>query len=219
MCAIKTLIMGSERRRQAGLWNREYSQSGALWRGPAHFDFSIRNGSKVLELGCGNGKTLSALPRECEVTAIDPSKKAVELCRALAEAEGIEAQIIEADVCELPFKDASFDAVVAFHVLEHLIAEDREKAVEEIHRVLAPGGSLLVKVFSTRDMRCGKGKEIEQGTFLRGKGIYYHYFTCDGLRSLLNGFREKSLSVERRLVRYHGEELEREKLAGEYVKA
>jgi ubiquinone/menaquinone biosynthesis C-methylase UbiE len=209
----------NKRQIQAGLWNREYARGGALWRGPAHFDFTIPAGARVLELGCGNGKTLSALPRDCNVVAVDSSQKAVDLCAKLTKEKGMKSvRVLLADVCELPFKGGEFDAVVAFHVLEHLLEPDRRKAVEEIRRVLRTGGELFVKVFSTGDMRCGKGKEAEPGTRLRGRGIYYHYFKPEELRTLLSGFVEKSLSFERRKVRYHGREYAREKIAAEYAK-
>ena len=168
----------------------------------------------MLELGCGNGKTLAALPRDCVITAIDSSKKAAELCRAAAPG----AKVIQADACELPFGQGEFDAVVAFHVLDHLAAADREKAVAEIARVLAPGGRVFVKVFSTNDMRCGKGRPAgEPDTFLRGKdGIIYHYFTEAGLKALFAGFTGKSICHDARTVRYGGKDYAREELVAEY---
>lgn len=198
--------MGQEKK-----WDGEYRERGSLWQGPAHLDFDIPKG-RVLELGCGNGKTLSALVKAgCKVTAIDSSPNAVELCK------GLGADVRVADACALPFKDGMFDAVVAFHVLEHV--DDRERAAAEARRVLKPGGTLLVRVFSTGDMRCGKGKAVGGNTFLRGKrGISYHYFTVAELRKLMAQFAEKELHITRRKVRYAGKEYVRERIEAAFVR-
>ncbi|MEM3399730.1 MAG: class I SAM-dependent methyltransferase [Candidatus Micrarchaeia archaeon] len=177
-------------------WNREYSQKGSLWHGPAHLDFEIPQGARVLELGCGNGKTLSALLKaDCRITAIDASMRAVEMCKKLAHENGRDdVCLLVADTCSLPFPPETFDAVLASHVLEHLLEEDRKIAVSEIKRVLKKRGRVFVKVFSTADMRFGKGKEIEKNTFLRGPNrLAYHYFTEDELRTLFSDFTEISM--------------------------
>ena len=51
---------------------------------------------------------------------------------------------IIADVCRLPFKDESIDEIICSEVLEHVA--DLVKAMEEIHRVLKPGGKVMIKV-------------------------------------------------------------------------
>ena len=58
---------------------------------------------------------------------------------------------IKADICDLPFADNSFDWILCNHVLEH-IPNDR-KAMEELYRVLVPGGKALLQVplDATRD--------------------------------------------------------------------
>lgn len=50
----------------------------------------------------------------------------------------------DANLCQLPFESGSFEAVISFHVLEHV--PDDARAMNEIHRVLAPGGTLLLCV-------------------------------------------------------------------------
>lgn len=55
----------------------------------------------------------------------------------------------QADLCNLPFEDDSYDCVFASHVLEH-IKEDR-KAISEIHRVLKPGGVAILPVPVVRE--------------------------------------------------------------------
>ncbi len=212
--------MPSFRELQIKRWDREYSQKGTLWHGPAHLDFELPEKARVLELGCGNGKTLSGiLKTNCKVTAIDSSQKAVELCKKMAERLGrADAEILIADACCLPFKGPSFEIVLAFHILEHLLEEDRAKAVAEIKRVLAPGGRVFIRVFSVGDMRFGKGKEIEPNTFVRGNKLAYHYFTGQELESLFSGFKKKESRLLSREVRYEKKTFTRERIQAIFEK-
>lgn len=51
---------------------------------------------------------------------------------------------VKADICNLPFEDDSFDFIICNHVLEHI--PDDTKAMKELYRVLAPGGTAIVQV-------------------------------------------------------------------------
>ena len=95
----------------------------------------------VLELGSGSGAMAAALlDRYPEIrltaTDVDPAMRAAATSR-LAH-YGQRAEVREADATQLPFGDASFDAVISFIMLHHVI--DWEQALAEIARVLRPGG-------------------------------------------------------------------------------
>jgi SAM-dependent methyltransferase len=51
---------------------------------------------------------------------------------------------VKADICDLPFEDNTYDFIICNHVLEHI--PDDTKAMQEIYRVLAPGGSAILQV-------------------------------------------------------------------------
>ncbi len=51
---------------------------------------------------------------------------------------------VKADICNLPFEDNSYDFIICNHVLEHI--PDDKKAMEELYRVLSPGGCAIVQV-------------------------------------------------------------------------
>ena len=51
---------------------------------------------------------------------------------------------VKADICDLPFEDASYDFIICNHVLEHI--PDDTKAMQELYRVLAPGGTAILQV-------------------------------------------------------------------------
>ena len=101
----------------------------------------LRAGATVIDLGCGHGTLLAclaSLPVKLELHGCDLSPKLVESARSRVPG----ARIVEADLENLVFTSASFDAVFATEVLEHLL--DVQKGLAEIHRVLKPGGWLLV---------------------------------------------------------------------------
>ncbi|AKG42304.1 type 11 methyltransferase [Streptomyces xiamenensis] len=103
-------------------------------------------GDEVLDLGCGTGGPGVRLARAtgARVTGVSISAGDVALAGARAEAEGVAGQVrFElADAMELPYRDASFDAVLAFESIVHL--PDRGRALREIARVLRPGGRLVL---------------------------------------------------------------------------
>ena len=51
---------------------------------------------------------------------------------------------VKADICNLPFQDNSFDFILCNHVLEHI--PDDEKAMQELYRILAPGGTAILQI-------------------------------------------------------------------------
>ncbi len=191
-------------------WEKEYSKKGSLWRYESKSGISeyLKEGS-ILEVGCGNGKTLRALAKQdYDITAIDVSKKALELAQK-AVGENGKIRFVQGDVCSLQFEDNCFDGVVCSFVLQHLFLEERKKAISEMRRVLRPGGYLFLDVFSMEDMRCGKGAEVEPGTFKRGTGIITHYFTEDELRLLLSQFEIAAIKTEKEAKSYAGKKYTR----------
>ncbi len=104
-------------------------------------DEIVRPGLTVLDVGCGDGSRYgeSLVGAEVELHGVDVSQVAVdEAC-----SRGLKA--VRAGLEEpLPFGDEQFDAAICLEVLEHLV--DPEFAAGEIHRVLRPGGALLLSV-------------------------------------------------------------------------
>jgi 2-polyprenyl-6-hydroxyphenyl methylase / 3-demethylubiquinone-9 3-methyltransferase len=101
--------------------------------------------SKVLDIGCGGGFLSNELAAHGhEVTGLDAARDAL----AVAAAHDWTASVsyIEGDALALPFRDASFDAVTAMDFLEHV--ENPARVVEEVARVLRPGGSFFFHTFN-----------------------------------------------------------------------
>jgi ubiquinone/menaquinone biosynthesis C-methylase UbiE len=97
--------------------------------------------ARVLDAGCGTGRNLADLAMANRAYGVDASSLALELChtRALT-------RLSRASVCELPFADETFDAVISYDVLYHLNVRNDAIAFNEFFRVLQTGGHLLVRL-------------------------------------------------------------------------
>jgi Methylase involved in ubiquinone/menaquinone biosynthesis len=105
-------------------------------------DANIKKGSKVLDVGCGLGKTSCRLADEsgCQVTGVDIMPDMVEQAKRTAKKMKVEDKVkfIEGDARKLPFKKDSFDMVFVESVT--IFAEDVARAISEYYRVAKPGG-------------------------------------------------------------------------------
>lgn len=110
-------------------------------------------GDRVLDMGAGGGRhAFEMYRRGADVVAFDMDADelagVLEVFGAMKEKgevpEGASADIKQGDALELPFADGEFDRVVAAEVLEHIPADIQ--AIEELVRVLRPGGTLAVSV-------------------------------------------------------------------------
>ena len=101
----------------------------------------LRAGSRVLDVASGNGNaTLAAARRWCDVTSTDYVSSLLESGRTRARAEGHTIEFQEADAENLPFPNASFDAVMStFGVM---FTANQDKAASELARVCKPGGKI-----------------------------------------------------------------------------
>ena len=109
-------------------------------------------GRRVLDVGCGGGRHAFASAKlGATVVALDADGDVLvgveamfAALRAAGEITDEHSSVILGDALILPFPEASFDVVIASEVLEHLVEDER--ALEEIARVLEPGGSFALSV-------------------------------------------------------------------------
>jgi len=145
---------------------------------------AIGRGKRVLDLGCRSGALTQHFLEGNSVVGLDVDRAALEKAEAL----GIEP--VQADVEEpLPFEDASFDAVVAGELFEHLQFPDA--LVGEIRRVLRPGGVLAGSVPNAFRLQ-------SRLRFLRGRPpeddpTHLRMFSPTAIRELLGAFERVEL--------------------------
>ena len=148
------------------------------------FQEAIGRGRRVLDLGCRSGAFTRHFLDGNEVVGLDVDRVALDKAAEL----GIEP--VMANVEEpLPFDDASFDAVVAGELFEHLQFPDG--LVAEVRRVLCPGGVLVGSVPNAFRVQ-------SRLRFLRGRPpeddpTHLHMFSPDAVRALLTGFDDVRL--------------------------
>ena len=95
----------------------------------------------VLDAGCGTGANLAMLDelRSCDGLDLEPAALGFCAQRGLT-------RLIQGSITELPLASQAFDLVTSFEVLYHLGVRDDRRALAELHRVLRPGGWLLLRL-------------------------------------------------------------------------
>ncbi|HAE17671.1 MAG: transcriptional regulator [Verrucomicrobiaceae bacterium TMED137] len=143
----------------AGKFGREYVP-GRSWKGLAEAMLKILNYDTVADLGAGEG-TLSQLiaQRAKKVIAVDNSEKMVKFGQNLAKENGLpNLEYRLGDIESPPIDDSSVDLAILSQALHH--AEHPSKALSEAHRILKPGGRLIVL-------------DLLQHTFEKARELYF----------------------------------------------
>jgi len=192
-------------------WEAGYRKSGRRYgRAPPDLP-PFPPGTRILEAGCGDGKSLLAMTgRGWDIVAIDFSREAIRISAGQNMLE--RGRFVQADAAALPFTDGSFDVVSISHILGHLPEEHRSRAASETERILVQGGFAYIRVFSTRDFREGKGILTEPHTYLRGDGIMTHYFSEEEVETLFPTLVRMELSTTEWSMRIKGEHVNRSEI-------
>jgi ubiquinone/menaquinone biosynthesis C-methylase UbiE len=188
---------------QKDAWNDLYRSQSRPWKGvvTTKTSFPFLKGDKILDIGCGNGKTSLALMEEgYDVTGVDISEAAVEACIRLY---GNRMRVICASVSSVPLNDREMDGAVMIHILEHLDNDELKASIKELHRVLRSNAKIFVRVFHKDDMRSDKGERIDENTVVRGNGIRYRYFDEDDLKNIFSGFHEISMISVNEITKFN----------------
>lgn len=139
---------------------------------------SLRPGDRVLEVGCGQGHLTRALAaRGIDIIGVDSNPRAAEVA-----GNGI-VRHMAAEALE--FEDATFDFVIAVHAIEHI--PPLEKALEQVARVLKPGGE-AVFVYPAEPIQglyAIPTSIILHGTPFKAREVHCHKISPSKLRAML----------------------------------
>jgi ubiquinone/menaquinone biosynthesis C-methylase UbiE len=105
----------------------------------------VEPGHRVLEIGCGTGNLLLLIGRahpRTELIGLDPDPAALARARRKAGRAGLDVRLDRGFADELPYPTASLDRVLSALMLHHLPPDEKQRALREVRRVLAPGGAL-----------------------------------------------------------------------------
>jgi len=149
--------------------------------------------SKILDLGFGIGRhSILFAKNGYEVFGIETSPSGIEFTTEKAKKEKIELNLIQGGMNCLPFKDNSFDLIIAWNVIYHGTCSFIDKTVNEIRRCLKQEKYFLCTLISTKHVKYGQGKELERNTFQissdREKSYPHHYFDFEELKQTLSNF-------------------------------
>ena len=89
-------------------------------------------GLRVLDAGCGEGVLVEEFAARLNIEGIDPNYSS--------------DRVRTGSLTALPFDDNTFERAICLDVLEHLTYDEQPEALRELHRVLKPGGELLVSI-------------------------------------------------------------------------
>lgn len=173
----------------------------------------IKEGDKILDLGCGNGRFLKILAgKKVDYVGVDQSEKLIEIAKMVYPKSNFQAT----DVFNLPSPDNFFDKIFCVRAFHHIPSKElRSRFLDEARRVLKPDGLLVLTVWNAwqKDTRnfwriiqngifkiIGKSKLDFGDAFVpwgRETARYYHFFTKNELKRLLqkSNFDVKEIGV------------------------
>lgn len=138
--------------------HQRFSDNNQGWFRWIYYNLHIQNGMNILETGCGNGQlwedNLELLPDDIQIALSDISSGMLRNAKMKLKGKNSIFTYKCFNFNEIPYSNESFDVVIANHVLFY--AKDREKTLNEIHRVLKKGGLFCSSTYGRQHM-----KEIE----------------------------------------------------------
>lgn len=173
--------------------HKEYSVNPQGWFPWLFEQLHLKEGMKVLEVGCGNGElwieNLKKLPEQIHIVLSDVSEGMLRDVRSvLGEDQRFSFSCFDCE--ENPYADESFDVVIANHMLFY--CDDLGKALKECHRVLKKDGIFACSTYSKRHMQeiTGLVKGFDENISLSADVLYEKFGLDNGKEKLKPYFSE-----------------------------
>jgi len=160
------------------------------------FSEYVNKNAHILDVGCGYGRVLNKLSSRGyqNLYGIDISEKMIE--RAAENHPSLNVKVKKDE--KIDFEDNYFDAVIVLAVLTCIIKdEEQQKFINEIKRVLKPGGVIYINDFllnaderNIKRYNRFKGKYNKYGVFELSEGTKFRHHKLDWIKNLTNSFKE-----------------------------
>ncbi len=170
-----------------------------VWPEMKEFAEYIKDGQKILDLGCGNGRLLDSLDgKKFDYLGVDQSEKLIEEAKQKHPKNKFQVMKME----DLKLNDAQYDAAFMIASLHHLDKNGRRKTLSETNRILKPSGMLFITVWDLRQPKYEhyiRDNEAlipwrnSAGTVLAER--YYHAYTEDELENDLKSVNFKIIKL------------------------
>lgn len=158
--------------------------------------------AKVLDLGCGPGRIVKELvKREFEVTALDFSKKMIEM----AKKDTPKARYVQMSMADMEFEN-EFDGIVSSFSMLCLNPKNFEKTAKKISKALTQNGLFLLSLNEPNPKK--SNTEQDNYTVIMNQKMYSRPYTEGEIRELFSKYRMKILDVKREVThcKEYGEE-------------
>lgn len=198
-------------------WDKIYKEQGEI-----QFDvlptvrvavdiFKRNECNNIMDLGCGTGRhTIYLAEHGFKVHATDISEHGLEITKTKAKKLNLNnIEFKQHDMRDIPFANNSIDGILCVWTTGHGTLEDACKNVNEMYRILKPGGVVVIDYVSIDDVNYGKGTEIAKDTFINNvegeENIPHHYSTMEELKELYSNFSQVEITqIEYLFIDYHG---------------
>lgn len=161
------------------------------WDWIDNFIKMISYNSYILDIGCGNGRNMKY--SNYNFYGVDNCLKFVEMAKCVS------SNVYLSDMTILPFEDNYFDAMISIASFHHLSTHERRlKCLDEMYRVLKPGGKILLSIWSINqshnkklDKKFVYGDNIVPFKNNKGNNIgnrYYYIFQIDEIYNILTKY-------------------------------
>jgi len=143
----------------------------------------------LLNIGCAHGPDFLPLKEGFDLYGVDFSSQMLSFARQYAKKFEFTVNLFLADVCHLPFSDESFDWAISVATYHHIKGKnERQTALEELRRVLKPGGEAFITVWNRWQPRFWfGGREVAVSWRTKGEILqrYYYLFSYPELEKLV----------------------------------
>jgi len=112
----------------------------SVWQNVKIFLNSVKSGSLIADIGCGNGKNM--FRPDCVFHGLDTCQKFVNICNS----KGLDTRV--GNCTDIPFNTNTYNATICIAVVHHLSKiKDRKKCIQELIRITKPDGKILIQVW------------------------------------------------------------------------